>query len=79
MIHLAPCRNRRDTPCVNANWRQDFSYRQFVVVLPFRETEKPPLFVPVFRNMTLYAGFGLVYVAIPLFFAFPECVYPASS
>ena len=33
--------------------------------------------------LTLFAGFGLLYVAIPLgiafFFAFPECVSSASS
>ena len=34
----------------NAKRLQDFSCRQFVVGLPFRESVKPPLFVPVFRD-----------------------------
>ena len=37
----------------NAKRRQDFSCRQFVVGSAFREAVKPPLFVPVFRDLLL--------------------------
>ena len=40
------------------------------------------LIVTAMLFLTLFAGFGLLYVAIPLgitFFAFPECVSSASS
>jgi len=37
----------------NAQRRQDFSCRQFVVGLPHREAVKPPLLVPVFRDRLL--------------------------
>jgi hypothetical protein len=44
--------NRRDTPPETQKRRQDNSSRLSVVVLPFRETGKPPLFVPVFRDVS---------------------------
>jgi hypothetical protein len=42
------------SPCfilIQKKW-QDNSSRLSVVILPFRETGKPPLFVPVFRDVS---------------------------
>lgn len=48
-----PCRELAPQGPRNAKRRQDFSCRQCVVGLPFREAVKPPLLVPVLRNRLL--------------------------
>lgn len=48
-----PCGKAAPQGPRNAKRRQDFSCRQSVVGLPFREAVKPPLFVPVLRDRLL--------------------------